>query len=74
MELINVADPEKLFPEKVREAVRSGKPFAAVHPKKFKADRKLTDLPGFCKNRIGESSDGSGRRPDSRGMIRPVIV
>jgi len=36
MELITVADPEKLFPEKVPEAVRSGKPFAAVHPKKRK--------------------------------------
>jgi hypothetical protein len=35
MELINVADPEKLFPEKIREAVRSGLPFAAVHPKKW---------------------------------------
>jgi hypothetical protein len=36
MELINVADPEKLFPEKVPETVRSGKPFAAVDPKKRK--------------------------------------
>jgi hypothetical protein len=36
MELINVADPEKLFPEKVPEAVRSGKPFAAAHPKNVK--------------------------------------
>jgi hypothetical protein len=29
MELINVADPDKLFPEKVPEAVRSGKPLAS---------------------------------------------
>jgi len=38
MELINVADPEKLFPEKIREAVRGGKPFAASHPEKRKAE------------------------------------
>jgi hypothetical protein len=37
MELINVADPEKWSPEKVPEAVRSGKPFAAVHPKNLKS-------------------------------------
>jgi hypothetical protein len=74
MELINVADPEKLFPEKVPEAIRSGKPFSAVHPKKLKAGRKLTDISGFCKDRIGESPDRSGRRRDSCGMIRPAIV
>jgi hypothetical protein len=74
MELINVADPEKWFPEKVPEAVRSGKPFAAVHPKKLKAGRKLADISGFCKDRIGESPDRSGRCPDSYGMIRPAIV
>jgi hypothetical protein len=27
---------QKCFPEKVPEAVRSGKPFAAVHPKNLK--------------------------------------
>jgi hypothetical protein len=74
MELINVADPEKSFPEKVPEAVRNGKPFAAVPPKKLRAGRKLTDISGFCKDRIGESPDGAGRHPDSRGMIRPATV
>jgi hypothetical protein len=39
MELINVADPEKLFPKKVPEAVRNGKPFAAVHQKNWKQVR-----------------------------------
>jgi len=45
------------------------------HPSERTKDaRKLTDLPGFCKGRIGRFPEKAGRRADSRGMIRSVIV
>jgi len=53
IEVINVPDPEKWSPEEVPGSRAESFIVRRGSPGSQETGRKLTDIPGFCKERIG---------------------